>query len=84
MAQHFHNTFILLLYFILTCKELTTQQFLKILWWQQDVLTFSKKKNAMSITFSQQIIGSRLLQVVIGGQKINFIGKFRLEPITIY
>ena len=58
---------------------------MKILWRQQDVLTFlTKKKNAMSITFSQQIIGSRLLQVVIGGQKSNFIGKFRLEPITIY
>ena len=36
------------------------------------------------MTFSQQIISSKLLQVVIGGQKSNFIGKFKLEPITIY
>ena len=41
-------------------------------------------KNVMSITFSQQIISSRLLQVVIGGQKNSFIGKFKLEPIIIY
>ena len=34
--------------------------------------------------FSQQILSSRLLQVVIGEQKISFIGKFKLEPITIY
>ena len=27
MMQHFHNTFIILLYFILTYKELTVQQF---------------------------------------------------------
>ena len=26
MTQHFHNTFIILLYFILTCKELIAQQ----------------------------------------------------------
>ena len=38
----------------------------------------------MSITFSQQIINNRSLQVVIGGQKISFIGKFKLEPIKIY
>ena len=31
------------------------------------------------MTFSQQIISSRLLQVVIGGQKSNFIGKFKNE-----
>ena len=35
----------------------------------------------MYITFSQQIISK--LQVVIGGQKNNFIGKFKLKPITI-
>jgi len=29
MTQHFHNSFIILLYFILTCKELTVQQFRK-------------------------------------------------------
>ena len=33
--------------------------------------------------FSQQIISSRLLQIVIGGQKSSFIGKFKLEPIII-
>ena len=38
----------------------------------------------MSITFSQQIISSMLLWVVIGEQKSNFIGKFKLEPTTIY
>ena len=36
------------------------------------------------MTFSQQIISSKLLQVVIGGQKSSFIGKFKLKPITIY
>ena len=36
------------------------------------------------MTFSQQIISNRLLQVVIGGQKSSFIGKFKLELITIY
>ena len=36
------------------------------------------------MTFSQQIISSRLFQVVTDGQKNNFIGKFKLEPITIY
>ena len=34
--------------------------------------------------FSQQIISSKLLQVVIGGQKSSFIGKFKLELIKIY
>ena len=38
----------------------------------------------MSITFSQQIISSKLLQVVIGEQKSSFIDKFKLESITIY
>ena len=38
----------------------------------------------MFTTFSQQIINSMLLQVVIGEQKINFIDKFKLESITIY
>ena len=36
------------------------------------------------MTFSQQIINSRLLQVIIGGQKNSFITKFKLESITIY
>ena len=36
------------------------------------------------MTFSQQIISSKLPQIVIGGQKSSFIGKFKLEPITIY
>ena len=38
----------------------------------------------MSPTFSQQIISSKLLQVVIDGQKNSFIGKFKLELIKIY
>ena len=36
------------------------------------------------MTFSQQIISNKLLQVVIGRQKSSFISKFKLEPITIY
>ena len=36
------------------------------------------------MTFSQQIISSRLLQVAIGGQKSSFIDKFKLESIIIY
>ena len=38
----------------------------------------------MSTTFSQQIISSMLLRVVISEQKSNFIDKFKLEPIIIY
>ena len=44
----------------------------------------------MSKTFSQQIISSRLLQIIIGRQKSYFIGKFKLEskknlsPIICY
>ena len=34
--------------------------------------------------FSQQIISSRLLQVVISGQKSNFVSMFKLELITIF
>ena len=34
--------------------------------------------------FSQQIISSRLLQVVIGRQKSSFINKSKLELVTIY
>ena len=34
--------------------------------------------------FSQKIISSTLLQVVIGRQKSSFIGKFKLELITMY
>ena len=36
------------------------------------------------MTFSQQIISSRLLQVIIDGQKSSFIDKFKLESVTIY
>ena len=36
------------------------------------------------MTFSQQIISNRLLQVVIRGQKSSFISKFKLELIVIY
>ena len=34
--------------------------------------------------FSQKIISSTLLQVIIGRQKSGFIGKFKLELITMY
>ena len=37
----------------------------------------------MFITFLQQIIVLGYYNV-IGGQKSSFIGKFKLEPITIY
>ena len=83
MTQHFHNTFIILLYFILNCKELTVQQFRKLTI-TRCLNIFTQKKNVISMTFSQQIISNGLLLVVIGGQKSNFIGKFKLEPITIY
>ena len=33
----------------------------------------------MSTTFLSQIISSKLLQAIIGGQKNNFIVKFKLE-----
>ena len=36
------------------------------------------------MAFSQQIINSRLLQVVIGGQKNSFIDKSKLESVTIH
>ena len=36
------------------------------------------------MTFLQQIISSRLLQVVIGRQKSSFINKSKLELVTIY
>ena len=48
------------------------------------------KRNSMSTKFSQyfhkkkKIISDRLLQVVIGEQKSNFNGKFKLELIIIY
>ena len=38
----------------------------------------------MFTTFSQQIISSWLLQVVISGQKSCFIGKFKLEQKKNY
>ena len=38
----------------------------------------------MSTTFSQKIINRMLLRVVIGKKKSNFIGKYKLELITIY
>ena len=84
MMQHFNNIFIILLYFILICKEIDSSTVLKILWQHQDVLTFFILKNVMFMTFSQQIISSWLLQVVTGGQKSSLIGKFKLEPIAIY
>ena len=38
----------------------------------------------MFTTFLQQILSIMLLRVVIGEQKSNFIGKFKIELITIY
>ena len=39
----------------------------------------------MSTAFLQQIISSRLLQVAIGRKKkSSFIGKLKLELVTIY
>ena len=35
-------------------------------------------------TLSQQILSDRLLLAVISGQKSNFSGEFKLEPITTY
>ena len=46
------------------------------------------KKNSMSTKFSQyfhkKIISDRLLHIVIGEQKSNFNGRFKLELIIIY
>ena len=42
------------------------------------------KKNVMSIIISQYILNSRLLWVVVCGQKSNLSYKFKLEPITTY
>ena len=78
MAQYFYNTFIILLYFILTCKELTAQQFWKYCD-ENKMSSHFHKKNVMSTIFSQQIISSRLLHVVISRQKSCLIGKFKLE-----
>ena len=41
-------------------------------------------KNVVSTPFSQQIIGDRLLVVVIGGQKGNLNCEFKLKPITTF
>ena len=41
-------------------------------------------RNAMSTTFLQQILSSRLLLVVIGRQKINLDCEFKFEPLTTY
>ena len=32
--------------------------------------------------FSQQILNVKLLLIVIGGEKSNFSGGFKLEPVT--
>ena len=32
--------------------------------------------------FSQQILSGKLLLAVIGGEKSNFSGGFKLEPVT--
>ena len=44
MMQHFHNTFIILLYFILTCKELRAQQFENIVTTLRFLNIFHTKK----------------------------------------
>ena len=41
-------------------------------------------KNVVSTPFSQQIIGGRLLVVVIGGQKSNLNCEFKLKLITTF
>ena len=41
-------------------------------------------RNVMSIILSQQVLSSRLLLTVIGGQKSNLSDGFKLEPIIIY
>ena len=63
MTQHFHNTFIILLYFILNCKELTVQQFRKYCDDNKMSKYFHTKKNVISMIFSQQIISNGLLLV---------------------
>ena len=40
--------------------------------------------NNIFTTLSQQIINGRLLLIVIGGEKSNLSGKFKLNPITTY
>ena len=41
-------------------------------------------KNVVFTSFSQQIIGDRLLVVVIGGPKSNLNCEFKLKPITTF
>ena len=38
-----------------------------------------RNRNAVSTTISQQILGGRLLRAVIGRQKSNFNGEFKLK-----
>ena len=35
-------------------------------------------------TLSQKILSGRLLLAVNGGQQSNFIGEFKLKPVTTY
>ena len=42
------------------------------------------KRNVMFTIFLQQILSSRLLLVVISGQKSNLSNRFKLELITTY
>ena len=42
----------------------------------------NKKKNDTFTTLSQQILSGRLLLAVIGEQKSNFSGEFKLELVT--
>ena len=41
-------------------------------------------RNAISTTFSQQILNGRLLLVVMSGPKSNLSCKFKFEPIITY
>ena len=82
MTQHFHNTLIILLYFFFKLERIDNATVLKILWLHQDVLTFFTQKNVMFMTFWQQIISSRLLQIVIGSNLNLQMKLLFCPPIT--
>ena len=47
-------------------------------------LVMKEMKNTLSTIFSQQILSSGLLLVVMGDQINNLSCRFKLEPITTY
>ena len=54
-----------------------------------NIINILIKTNVTSTTFSQQILGDKLLIVVTGRNKNNFIGRFNLKahnnlPLKIY